>query len=137
MRSVRFARFGFVVSLMAALMLAGCAAKERSASASASASADAKAERAAKKAPTAPPADSPLARISNGMSDSEVRRLLGEPDGIKDYETGKRWIPGSRVSGQDVHRREYTYRGKGRITFARNEYSQNLRVIRVDYDPDI
>lgn len=83
------------------------------------------------------PAGSPLAKVTKGMADSDVRRILGEPDSSKSYETGKRWIPGYGAWATDQSRTEYIYKGQGRITLSRNQYTGGLSVIRVDYDPGI
>lgn len=84
--------------------------------------------------PQAPiPASSPLAKIEQGMTDSQVRAILGEPDGAHSYVTGKSWIP--FYYGPDTSRMEWRYAGKGLITFSRNAYSGSLKVVRVVYDP--
>jgi hypothetical protein len=96
---------------------------------------DARAAKQAAKAPTPPPAGSKLAKVSNGMTDTDVRRILGEPDSSKAYQTGKAWIP--YYYGGDTARTEYIYKGLGRITMTRNRYTGGLSVIRVDYDPNL
>jgi len=40
-----------------------------------------------------PPADSPLAKIKEGMSQDEVIALIGRPDAAGGYVTGKAFIP--------------------------------------------
>lgn len=79
------------------------------------------------------PAGHPFGKVQNGMNESDVRKLLGEPTSTKDYMTGKAWIPW--YYGSDTSRQEWTYQGKGLITFSRNRYSGGLKVIKVTYDP--
>ena len=80
-----------------------------------------------------PPANSPLAKIQVGMTDTEVRKILGEPDDANGYITGKAFIP--YYSGPDTSRTDWLYKGKGRVVFSRNRYSGTLKVVRVDYNP--
>jgi hypothetical protein len=80
------------------------------------------------------PSDSPLAKIELGMSDEEVRSILGSPDDSNAYMTGKQFIP--FYYGPDTRRTDWLYRGQGRVVFSRNAYSGGLKVIRVLYDPD-
>jgi hypothetical protein len=136
-------RLALATSLSVMFLAAACAAnKPAAAPAAASAESEPAAERAAAepakakgKAPNPAPAGSPLAKITNGMADTDVRRILGEPTSSKSYQTGKQWIP--YYYGPDTARTEYIYKGQGRITLTRNRYSGGLSVIRVDYDPGI
>ncbi len=82
----------------------------------------------------APPADSKLAPIRTGMSDNDVRRLLGRPDDSSAYLTGKAWIP--FYYGTDTHRSDWMYRGVGRVIFSRNRYSGALSVVQILHDPN-
>ena len=79
------------------------------------------------------PADSPLSKITLGMNDAEVRKILGDPDNSNAYMTGKVWIP--FYYGPDTHRSDWMYRRKGRVVFSRNRYSGGLKVIRVLHNP--
>jgi len=72
-------------------------------------------------------------KVTDGMTETDVRKILGEPTTTKDYMTGKAWIPW--YYGSDTSRQEWTYKGKGLITFSRNRYSGGLKVIKVTYDP--
>lgn len=83
---------------------------------------------------TAPPAGSPLAKVELGMNDSQVRKILGDPDDSNAYMTGKAWIPW--YYGSDTHRTDWMYRGKGRVVFSRNRYSGSLKVIKVLHNPN-
>jgi len=127
-------------TILTAVVAAGCAGGGNRRAAEADAPPPARAEREApppKKGVTTAPAGSPLAKITRGMPDHEVRRILGEPDSQRQYETGKRWIPGYGAAGQDNFRTEYVYKRLGRVTFSRNDYTGSLKVLRVDYDPNL
>ncbi len=84
---------------------------------------------------TPPPDDSKLAEIKKGMTDSEVRSILGEPKSSNSYMTGKNWIP--FYYGGDTRRTDYIYSELGRVVFTMNRYSGSLKVIRIIYDPNI
>ena len=60
-----------------------------------------------------PPPGSPLSKVTVGMNDTDVRRVLGEPTGSNAYMTGKAWIP--FYYGPDTHRSDWMYAGKGRV----------------------
>ena len=79
------------------------------------------------------PANHPFAKITNGMNEIDVRKVLGEPTSSKDYMTGKAFLPWN--FGRDTSRQEWTYKGKGLITFSRNAATGSLKVIKVTYDP--
>ena len=80
------------------------------------------------------PASSPLAKIEIGMTDSDVRKILGEPSNTNDYMTGKAFIP--YYYGSDTARSDYMYKGVGRVVFSRNRYSGALKVIKLIHNPD-
>jgi outer membrane protein assembly factor BamE (lipoprotein component of BamABCDE complex) len=80
------------------------------------------------------PVDSKLAPIRTGMSDTDVRRILGRPDDSSAYLTGKAWIP--FYYGTDTHRSDWMYRGVGRVIFSRNRYSGALSVVQILHDPN-
>ncbi len=79
------------------------------------------------------PAGSKLAKIQMGMSDEEVRAILGSPDNSRNYMTGKQFIP--FYFGPDTHRSDWVYEGVGRVVFRRNRYSGGLEVIQTRHDP--
>lgn len=79
------------------------------------------------------PAGSALAKVDEGMTDTQVRKALGDPDNSNAYMTGKAWIP--FYYGPDTHRTDWMYKGKGRVVFSRNRYSGALKVIRVMHNP--
>jgi outer membrane protein assembly factor BamE (lipoprotein component of BamABCDE complex) len=66
------------------------------------------------------PAGHALGKVTNGMTETDVRKVLGEPTSSKDYMS-----------------QESTYKGKGLITFSRNRYGGGLKVIKVTYDPSV
>jgi len=82
-------------------------------------------ESAASKTPI--PADSPLAKIKEGMGRGQVMDILGPPKDQEIYTTGKQWIP--FYFGSDVVRTVFYYKGLGQIHFNRG------RVIGIMYDP--
>jgi outer membrane protein assembly factor BamE (lipoprotein component of BamABCDE complex) len=93
-------------------------------------------EPAAPEAPkVAPPASSPLSKVSAGMTDVDVRKAMGEPTRSRSYMTGKQFIPW--YFGSDTSRTAWTYAGQGEVVFSNNRYSGALKVIRVDYNPAI
>jgi outer membrane protein assembly factor BamE (lipoprotein component of BamABCDE complex) len=92
-----------------------------------------KSEAAAAKG-VAPPASSPLAKVNLGMTDFQVRKILGEPDNVNVYPTGKSWIP--FYYGSDTMRTDWMYKGMGRVVFSKNQYSGALKVVRIDYNPN-
>lgn len=117
-----------------ALALAGCA--ERAARpADKSAGAAPAAEEKAADAPTPPPADSKLAKVTKGMTMSEVVKILGEPTDRHQYVTGKAFIPW--YFGDDASRVEWHYRGLGRVVLTGGgAFGQGGGNVEwVDYDP--
>ncbi len=93
-------------------------------------------EGAAPRAPkVAPPASSSLSKVTPGMTEVDVRKVLGEPTRSRSYATGKAWIPW--YFGSDTRRTSWTYAGQGVVVFSRNRYSGGLKVVRVDYDPSV
>lgn len=108
------------VVAVAAVGVVGCARREPAPAAAAQVSA---------------PASSPLSQITPGMSDVDVRKVLGEPTRSRSYMTGKAWIPW--YYGSDTARTAYTYAGQGEVVFSKNRYSGGLTVVRVDYNPSI
>jgi len=124
----------YLALLLVSVIGWGCASFQKS---DASATEKAKGSEVAEKAKTgiaAVPDDSPLAKITIGMSDSEVRTALGEPSSQNAYMTGKSWIP--FYYGPDASRTDYVYDGIGRVVFSRNQYSGQLKVIDVVHAPN-
>jgi hypothetical protein len=79
------------------------------------------------------PPGTQLAKVTVGMTDIEVRKIMGDPDSSKDYMTGKAWIP--FYFGPDASRSDWVYKGKGRVVYSRSRYTGGLKVIRVIYNP--
>ncbi len=90
---------------------------------------------AAAPAAMAAPESSPMSQVAPGMSDVDVRKILGEPTRTRSYMTGKAWIPW--YFGSDTSRTAYTYAGQGEVVFSTNRYSGGLTVVRVDYNPSV
>jgi hypothetical protein len=141
---VRIASIVLVAS-MTALGLAGCANQGGSGgttAAPAQQTAPAQQAPAQKAAPAKPapvkgaaaPAGSKLSQVQKNMTPEQVRSIMGAPNGEKSYVTGKAFIP--YYYGADAGTNtEWSYKGVGRVVFGVNKYTNNTRVIRVDYDP--
>ena len=85
--------------------------------------------------PTPPPADSKLAKVTKGMTMSEVVKILGEPTDRHQYVTGKAFIPW--YFGGDASRVEWHYRRLGRVVLTGGgTFGQGGGNVEwVDYDP--
>jgi len=104
---------------------AGCAKRAAGPSGSA-------APAAATSAPV--PANSPLAKVKVGMSEQDVRTILGPPTQENEYVSGKAFIP--FYYGPDRSRRAYFYKGMGRVVFSGGSgFNRTGTVSRVEYDP--
>jgi hypothetical protein len=90
-------------------------------------------EQAAMKA--AIPADSPLAKVDFGMSESQVRTLLGEPTSEDSHITGKQFIP-FNFAAKDTARLVYFYKGVGRLEFSFGSWGQRNGVVKIEHDPN-
>jgi hypothetical protein len=118
------------IALVAALSLAlGACASGGSGGAEGAEGSDA-ASTAKEHAP--PPAGSELAKVENGMTDIQVRKIMGDPDNQTTYMTGKQFIP---WYFGPTHQTDWIYYGKGRVVFAINRWSGSLAVIRTAYNP--
>jgi hypothetical protein len=115
------------ISALCLFAIAGCASKSDSAAAPAA---------VAKPVGQPPPADSPLAKVQNGMTAQEVSNILGMPTNQVSYASGKAWIP--FYYGDDARRTEWSYKGMGRVVFSGGNVfgGGGGRVIRIDYDPN-
>lgn len=123
-KSSLFVAFGLV------MVLSGCGSTGKTTSSEASnEQAKVAAEKDIQSAMANIPKSSPLSKIELGVSDSRVRKLLGEPDDSTSYQTGKAWIP--FYFGPDISRTDWFYDGEGRVVFSRNRYSGALKVINV------
>lgn len=74
-----------------------------------------------------------FSRIRVGMSDTEVREILANPDDENVGLSGRAFNP--FYWGPNQQRATWTYKGKGRIVFDRNMYNGRLRVVRVIANP--
>jgi hypothetical protein len=126
----RLVSFGVMVVVALALSCASGGGSNGGSSGEASQTAEAKAP--PKGVPA--PAGHPLAKVEEGMGAGDVTRIMGEPTSTQTYQTGKAWIP--YYFGSDTHRIDWKYKGEGRVVFGQNRWSGNLKVIRIDYDPD-
>ena len=89
----------------------------------------------ARRESAAPPADSKLAKVRQGMTVGEVEDTLGRPSDQNEYITGKAFIPW--YFGRDRNRVAYFYKGLGRVVFeGAGGFSRNFKVHHVEYDPN-
>jgi hypothetical protein len=120
------------------MALGGCASKTDSASSSKSTSESTATSKSTSKAAakTVPVlAGFSLSKIEIGMTDAEVRALLGEPANIRSYPTGKNWIP--FYFGADTYRFDWIYSKTGRVIFANtNRFSRSVKVVEVIHNPE-
>ena len=116
-----------MVTLIASLTVLGAACSQRTAG-----SAGAPPERVVGAA--VPPSIS-LAKVQLGMTKSQVREILGQPNDENSYASGKVFIP--FYFGNDARRTSWYYKGLGRVVFADgNAFGGGTsEVVRVDYDP--
>lgn len=77
------------------------------------------------------PANSPLAKIKQGMGMKEVSDIIGQPTDTSSHITGKAFIP--FYFGEDRAETVAYYKGLGRITYSSANGSP--RVSAVEYDP--
>jgi hypothetical protein len=139
---MKLSRCGVAASLLVVFVAAGCSSQQQASGQPAKSKEEVRAEKVkakeeaeAKKYPQ-PPAGSPLAKVKHGMSEAEVREILGPPTSTQSYKTGKEWIPGYGAWAPDKARTEFVYRGVGLVTFNINTYTGKLAVVRVVYDPN-
>ncbi|HEX5050703.1 MAG TPA: hypothetical protein VFZ65_02925 [Planctomycetota bacterium] len=79
------------------------------------------------------PADSPLQKVTLGMSESEVNAILGPPTSTGSHITGKQFVP-FRFSGRDTVRIVYFYKGVGRVEFSAGSWGQRNGAILCVHD---
>ncbi len=84
--------------------------------------------------PTPIPATSKFAKIQLGWSLKRVQDTIGEPTEMRDYATGKAFIP--FYFGSDSYRMEGLYKGEGRIIYAGGAgiSAQGFTVHKIIYD---
>lgn len=75
-----------------------------------------------------------ISEISVGMSQQETESLTGAPTSVNSHITGKGFNP-FNVTGKDIHRIVYYYKGQGRIVFSnQSAYGGGYRVSNVVLD---
>lgn len=75
-----------------------------------------------------------ISEISVGMSQHETESLTGAPTSVNSHITGKGFNP-FNVTGKDIHRIVYYYKGQGRIVFSnQSAYGGGYRVSSVILD---
>jgi hypothetical protein len=128
------------LALGAGALLSGCKSSEAGAPApSKTAPAETapaeKAKPAEKPKGAAAPASSKLSQVKNDMSPEQVNEIMGPPTGQSSYPTGKTFNP-YNFGNDSGNRVEYKYKGQGRVVFAVPKWGGNMKVVRVDYDPN-
>ena len=110
----------FVFSVL--LFISGCATQQSPAPTS------------AEQVPQTIPADSPLAKIREGMSKAEMLSLLGPPTDQDTSITGKAFIP--FYFGGDATATRMHYRGLGRVYVSgHGTFGGGEKVLKIEYDP--
>ena len=80
------------------------------------------------------PADSPLAKIREGMSKAEMFSLLGPPTDQDTSVTGKAFIP--FYFGGDATATRMHYKGLGRVYVSgQGIFGGGEKVLKIEYDP--
>lgn len=82
-----------------------------------------------------PAPGSKLAKIQIGMTELEVKKLIGFPDDQRAYVTGKAFIP--FYFGSDSARVEWIYRGYGSLAFDAGRWGGGGVVMMINHDPKI
>lgn len=80
------------------------------------------------------PADSPLRKVTLGMSEGDVVAVLGPQTSTDTHATGKAWNP-FHVTGKDTMRVVYYYKGLGRVEFSTGSWGQRNGAILCIHDP--
>ena len=83
--------------------------------------------------PAASQSGADISSVLTGMTDAEVRQILGVPDDENVGVSGRAFNP--FYFGPNQTRGTWTYKGKGRIIFDRNMYTGTMRVVRVIPNP--
>jgi len=72
-----------------------------------------------------------LLNVKKGMTPTQVRNLIGNPERQNVYPTGKQFIP--YYVGPDFHRMDWFYGNYGHVTFSINRFSNYKQVLKVHY----
>lgn len=81
------------------------------------------------------PAESPLQKVTLGMTETEVQEVLGPPTQTSTRITGKQFNP-FHFSGRDTMRVVYHYRGIGRVEFSHGSWGQRHGAIQCVHAPE-
>jgi hypothetical protein len=81
------------------------------------------------------PADSPLAKVEQGMTEGEVMALLGPPKSQDTRATGKAYNP-FNFAGRDTMRTVFYYEGVGRVEFSFGSWGQRNGAVQLWHDPE-
>jgi len=82
------------------------------------------------------PDSSPMSKLRGGMTESQVRAIMGREDEKTSYDTGKRWIPKFGRFTNDTRRHSLFFNGDGSVVMSYNRYTRQYKLIKVNYEPD-
>ena len=120
------------IAMGSGALLSGCKSNEAATKPAAEKPAPAK---AAPVKGAAAPASSKLSKVTNDMSPEQVQEIMGSPSGQASYPSAKTFNP-YNFGNDSGNRVEYKYKGQGRVVFAVPKWGGNMKVVRVDYDPN-
>jgi len=82
------------------------------------------------------PDSSPMSKLRRGMTESQVREIMGREDEKTSYETGKKWIPKFGRFTNDARRHSLFFNEQGSVVMSYNKYTRQYKLIEVNYEPD-
>jgi hypothetical protein len=82
------------------------------------------------------PDSSPMSKLRSGMTESQVREIMGREDEKTSYETGKKWIPKFGRFANDTRRHSLFFNKQGSVVMSYNKYTRQYKLIEVNYEPD-
>ncbi len=82
------------------------------------------------------PESSPMSKLRAGMSESEVRAIMGREDLKTSYKTGKGWIPKFGRFANDTRRHSLFFNEQGFVVMSHNKYTGQYKLIEIGYEPE-
>lgn len=120
--------------------LGGTADNDEATDSESTAAAEQETEQAEKKAVdvaiAAIPDSSPMSKLRAGMTESQVREIMGREDTRTSYQTGKRWIPKFGRFANDTRRHSLFFNNQGFVVMSYNRYTGQYKLIEVGYEPE-
>jgi len=83
------------------------------------------------------PDSSPMSKLRAGMTESEVREIMGHEDKKTSYKTGKSWIPKFGRWANDRRRHSLFFNEQGYVVVSQNRYTGQYKLIEVGYEPGV